>query len=84
MIYILLAFLSGVAIETFYAFGVITISGRRKHLAALTSFLWGIAFLVGLNESFRSVYAAGAWCAGLYVGTMLGIDLEKWWSKRGS
>lgn len=71
------AFFSGIAIETLYAAGVIVISERRAGQAAWLSAAWGVAFLVGVNESFRSNWAAAVWCIGLGIGAALGV-----WFKR--
>lgn len=74
--HILLAFLSGIVIEALYALGVLFIGARRSIHAAISSVVWGGAFLVGVNESFRSPWAAALWCVGLGVGTVLGVWLE--------
>lgn len=72
----LFAFLSGVVIESLYALGVIFISERRGLVAGVLSVVWGAAFLVGVNESFKSWTAAVAWCVGLGVGTIVGVNLK--------
>lgn len=74
--HIALAFLSGIAIETLYALGVIVISERQAFPAAVFSALWGVAFLVGVNESFKNLWAAGFWCVGLGIGAALGVRLK--------
>ena len=71
--HVALAFISGVVIESLYALGVLFIGERRAAVAGLLSVIWGAAFLVGVNESFRTLWAAGAWCIGLGVGTVVGI-----------
>lgn len=75
--HILLAFASGVVIEALYALGVIFISERRGVVAGLLSIVWGAAFLIGVNESFKTWIAAATWCLGLGVGTVLGVWLKK-------
>jgi hypothetical protein len=77
--HVLAAFASGVVIEALYALGVLLIGERRGLLAGILSVVWGVAFLVGVNESFRGWLAAGAWCLGLGVGTVAGV-----WMKRGT
>ena len=71
-----LAFVSGVIIEALYALGVLFISERRGIVAGILSVIWGVAFLVGVNESFKTLFAAGAWCIGLGVGTVSGVWLK--------
>lgn len=73
----LLAFISGVVIEALYALGVIFIGERRGMIAGLLSIVWGVAFLVGVNESFKTWIAAVLWCVGLGIGTLLGVQLKK-------
>lgn len=72
-----LAFGSGVAIEALYALGVLFISERRGAVAGLLSTAWGLAFLVGINESFETKVAGVAWCIGLGVGTVVGVRLKR-------
>lgn len=71
--HILLAFVSGIVIEALYALGVLFIGARRGAIAGGISIMWGAAFLLGVNESFKSWIAAGAWCFGLGVGTVVGV-----------
>lgn len=75
--HVVLAFASGTVIETLYALGVIFINERRALVSAWLSFFWGVAFLVGVNESFKSYWAAAAWCIGLGAGTLLGVWLKR-------
>lgn len=77
MRHILLAFASGVVIEALYALGVLFINERRGVVAGLLSIAWGVSFLVGVNESFKSHGAAAAWCLGLGVGTLVGVLLKR-------
>lgn len=35
----------------------------------------GVAFLVGVHESFSSLVAAALWCVGLGIGTVVGVWL---------
>jgi len=72
-LHVCFAFLSGVVIEALYALGVIYIGERRGYLSGVLSVVWGAAFLVGVNESFKTWIAAGAWCLGLGVGTVIGV-----------
>lgn len=74
--HIALAFISGVVIEALYALGVLFIGERRGAVAGLLSVVWGVAFLVGVNESFRTHWAAVAWCVGLGVGTVAGVRIK--------
>jgi hypothetical protein len=74
--HVALAFVSGVVIESLYALGVLFIGERRAAIAGLLSVVWGAAFLVGVNESFRTHWAAGAWCIGLGVGTVVGVRIK--------
>ncbi len=74
--HILLAFISGVIIEALYALGVIFIGERKGVVAGLLSVVWGVAFLLGVNESFQSKLAAACWCLGLGVGTVVGVWLK--------
>lgn len=76
ILHILLAFVSGVIIEALYALGVLLIGERRGPLAGLVSVAWGGAFLLGVNESFKSRIAAAVWCLGLGVGTVVGVRLK--------
>lgn len=76
-LHVLLAFISGVVIEALYALGVIFISERRGLLAGLLSAVWGVAFLVGVNESFKTWVAAALWCLGLGVGAVVGVRLKR-------
>ena len=76
IVHAVMAFLSGVVIEALYALGVLFISEHRAVVAGLLSIVWGAAFLVGVNESFRHWIAAALWCAGLGVGTVLGVWLK--------
>ena len=78
-----LAFISGIVIEALYALGVLFISERRGIIAGLLSVVWGAAFLVGVNESFKNWFAAACWCVGLGIGTVLGVWLKKRWSDGG-
>lgn len=80
IIHILIAFISGIIIETLYALGVLFINERRGMLAGILSIIWGIAFLVGVNESFKTWIAAALWCFGLGVGTVLGVWMKQKWS----
>lgn len=73
----MLAFASGLVIETLYALGVLFISERRAAIAGALSIAWGAAFLVGVNESFKTSIAAALWCLGLGLGTILGVRLKK-------
>jgi hypothetical protein len=72
-----LAFVSGVVIEALYALGVLFIGERRGPVAGLIGTAWGVAFHVGVNESFKSWVAAALWCLGLGVGTVIGIRIKK-------
>lgn len=76
ILHALAAFVSGVFIESLYALGVIFISERRAYVAGLLSVAWGVGVLVGVSESFKSRWAAGAWCVGLGVGTVIGVWLK--------
>lgn len=71
----LYAFVSGIALETLYALNVIFIGKRLKAGAGGLAVLWGVFFLVGVNESFKTRGAAGLWCIGLGIGTVLGMWL---------
>jgi uncharacterized protein YebE (UPF0316 family) len=75
----ILAFISGIIIEALYALGVLFINERRGYLAGLLSIIWGISFLIGVNESFKTWIAALLWCIGLGVGTVLGVSLKSKW-----
>lgn len=77
MVHDLLAFVSGVVIEALYALNVMFIGERRGFVAGLLGIVWGGAFLVGVNESFKTWEAAVLWCLGLGVGTVLGVWLKK-------
>jgi hypothetical protein len=77
LLHCLLAFVSGAVIEMLYALGVIFISERRGIVAGLLSVVWGVAFLVGVNESFKTWIAATLWCIGLGVGTVVGVWLKR-------
>lgn len=74
----LLVFLSGVAVESLYALGILTISKGRRQLACASSFLWGLAFVYGLDGSVmrHDWTAVLCWCFGLYVGTWVGMWAE--------
>ena len=74
--HVALAFISGVVIESLYALGVLFIGERRATVAGLLSVVWGAAFLIGVNESFQTHWAAGAWCIGLGVGTVAGVRIK--------
>lgn len=74
--HVCLAFVSGVVIEALYALGVLLIGARQAKAAALSSLVWGGAFLVGVDVSLHNPMAAGAWCVGLAVGTLAGIWIE--------
>lgn len=74
-----LAFVSGVVVEALYALSVLLIGERRSVLAGVMSAAWGLAFIVGINESFHAWIAAGAWCVGLGVGTIVGIAVKRRW-----
>jgi hypothetical protein len=74
--HILLAFISGVIIEALYALGVLYIGERKAVFAGFLSVVWGAAFLVGVNESFKTWVAAVVWCLGLGVGTVVGVKLK--------
>jgi hypothetical protein len=76
MSHTLIAFASGVVIEALYALGVLFIGERRGVVAGSFSVLWGVAFLVGVNEAFKTNVAAVAWCVGLGVGTFIGVRLK--------
>lgn len=76
VLHALAAFASGVFIEALYALGVIFIAERRAYVAGLLSVAWGVGVLFGVSESFKSRLAAGAWCVGLGVGTVLGTVLR--------
>ena len=71
-----LALLSGIVVEALYALGVLFISERRPAVAGILSSVWGAAFIVGLNESFKTWVAALLWCVGLGVGTVLGMWIK--------
>lgn len=73
--YTVIAFVSGIVVEALYALGVMLIGRNRVFLASYSSVLWGAAFLVGVNESFRTKLAAAAWCLGLGIGTAVGIAI---------
>lgn len=75
--HITLALVSGIVIEALYALGVLFIAEKRKLVASFLSIVWGVAFLVGVNESFKTRFAAGAWCLGLGFGTFLGMWLKE-------
>lgn len=75
--HIIIAFVSGIFIEALYALGVIFIAERRAYTAGLLSIAWGVGVLVGVNESFKNIFAASAWCIGLGVGTVLAVRLKK-------
>lgn len=77
MSHVALAFMSGVVIEALYALGVLFIGERRGVVAGLLSVVWGVAFLVGVNESFHTRWASVAWCVGLGVGTVLGVHVKR-------
>lgn len=77
MLHVLLALISGVVIEATYALNVLFIGERKGVRAGLLAVLWGVAFLVGVNESFKTLIAASAWCVGLGVGTVIGVRLKK-------
>lgn len=66
------AFASGIVTEALYAVGVLMLVDRRALLAAGISVVWGASFLFGVHESFKSRFAAAAYCGGLGVGTFLG------------
>jgi hypothetical protein len=74
--HVALAFVSGVVIESLYALGVLFIGERRAGVAGLLSIVWGAVFLVGVNESFRTPWAAVAWCFGLGAGTVVGVWIK--------
>lgn len=76
ILHIILAFVSGVVIEALYALGVLLIGERRGLTAGWISVAWGGAFLLGVNESFKSWIAAVLWCIGLGVGTVIGVWLK--------
>lgn len=75
-LHIALALVSGIVIEALYALNVLFITERRSLAAGLLAVIWGVAFLVGVNESFKTLAAAAAWCLGLGLGTILGIWLK--------
>lgn len=75
--HVLLAFVSGVVVEALYALSVLFIGERRGLLAGFLSAAWGLAFLIGVNESFHTWKAAAAWCVGLGVGTVVGIAVKR-------
>jgi len=77
--HVVLAFLSGLVIEALYALGVICIGARRAYLAGALSVVWGAAFLIGVNESFKTWAAAAAWCIGLGAGTIVGVKIDEKW-----
>lgn len=77
IMHIAAAFVSGMVIEALFALGVIYVNERRAVLAGVISTVWGIGLIVGVNESFKTLTAAAAWCVGLGVGAMLGV-----WMKR--
>lgn len=73
ILHIAFSFASGFFVEALYALGVIFIAERRAWLSALLSSLWGAAILVGVNEAFRSTWAAIAWCLGLGAGALVAV-----------
>jgi uncharacterized membrane protein YraQ (UPF0718 family) len=74
--YIIEAFVSGVIVEALYALGVLFIGERRGWVSGAMSVVWGAAFLVGVNDSFKTPVAAAVWCLGLGVGTVLAVKLK--------
>ncbi len=74
--HILLAFVSGIVIEALYALGVLYIGERKGVFAGLLSAIWGVAFLIGVNESFKTWVAGALWCIGLGVGTIIGVKVK--------
>lgn len=74
--YIVEAFVSGVAVEALYALGVLFIGERRGWVSGGMSVVWGAAFLVGVNDSFKTPVAAAVWCLGLGAGTVLAVKIK--------
>lgn len=70
-----IAFLSGVLVETLYALGVLFIGEHRALESAGLAVVWGAAFLIGVHESFKTRVAAALYCVGLGAGTLLGVWL---------
>ena len=71
--HVVLALVSGIVIEALYALNVLMVGERRSLAAGITSFLWGGAFLFGVNESFKTWVAALAWCVGLGIGAAIAV-----------
>lgn len=75
--YIVEAFVSGVIVEALYALGVLFIGERKGWVSGAMSVVWGAAFLVGVNDSFKSPVAAAVWCLGLGIGTVFAVKLKQ-------